>query len=230
MRSLCVAAVAACLALAGCSNEPLDVAPQVDLARFQGQWFEIAKLPRITQATCAGTTAFYALREGGLDVTNQCRIGKLDGPLKSSIARVNPTGEGVASKLSIEVGGFSGDYWILEVGDQYEYAVIGVPSRDYLWILSRTPKLDQTKVDAIVQRMRLQKFDTAKLEYTPQPSSAATDGPVGGALTPVTYGCTWSNGRGDGVPSGAALAALVGLAVGLRYRRRVPLDPRRKSR
>jgi apolipoprotein D and lipocalin family protein len=160
-----------CLALSAlpaCSNEPLDVAPSVDLARFQGQWFEIAKLPRITQANCTGTTAFYKVREGGMDVVNECHLDKLDGTLKSSSARVNTTTEGQSAKLSIDVGGFFGDYWILEVGENYEYAVVGVPSRDYLWILSRTAKLDQPKLDAIVARTKAAKFDTSRLEFTVQ--------------------------------------------------------------
>jgi len=168
MRPLWIAAVIACLATAGCSNEPLDVAPQVDLARFQGQWYEIAKLPRHTQANCTGTTAFYVTRDNGLDVTHQCHLDTLDGPIKSSLARVNGTGESVAAKLSLDVGGLAYDYWILEVGDHYEYAVVGVPSREYLWILSRTPQLDKAKLDGVVQRMRAAKFDTTRLEYTPQ--------------------------------------------------------------
>ena len=159
-----------CLALSGsaCANEPLDVAPNVDLARFQGQWFEIAKLPRLTQANCTATTAFYKLRDGGMDVVNECHLDKVDGKLKSSAARVSTTAEGTAAKLSIDVGGFFGDYWILEVGESYEYAVVGVPSRDYLWILSRTPKLDQTKLDGILARTRAAKFDTSRLEFTVQ--------------------------------------------------------------
>ncbi len=161
-----------CLALSAsvsaCSNEPLDVAPNVDLTRFQGQWFEIAKLPRLTQASCTGTTAFYKLREGGMDVVNECHLDKLDGKLKSSAARVNTTTEGQAAKLSIDVGGFFGDYWILEVGENYEYAVVGVPSRDYLWILSRTTRLDQAKLDGILARTKAAKFDTTRLEFTVQ--------------------------------------------------------------
>ena len=86
----------------------------------------------------------------------------------SGAARVNSAGEDTAAKLRIDVGGFFGDYWILEVGESYEYAVIGVPSRDYLWILSRTAKLDQTKLDGILARTRAAKFDTARLEYTLQ--------------------------------------------------------------
>ncbi len=156
------------LALSACSNEPLDVAPNVDLTRFQGQWFEIAKLPRFTQANCTGTTAFYTLREGGMDVVNECHLDRLDGTLKTSAARVSTTDEGAAAKLRIDVGAFYGDYWILEVGETYEYAVVGVPSRDYLWILSRTPKLEQAKLDGILARTKAAKFDTSRLELTQQ--------------------------------------------------------------
>lgn len=165
MRSRWIVGLALAV-LSGCSEEPLDVAEDVDLARFQGKWYEIAKLPRPTQADCTGTTAFYTLREGGLDVENQCHLAKLDGELRSRSARAT-VADGSA-KLAIDIGGFSGDYWILEVGPSYEYAVIGVPSRDYLWILSRTPKLDQGTLDGVVERMRAAKFDTGKLEYTLQ--------------------------------------------------------------
>ena len=165
MRSRWIVGLALAV-LSGCSEEPLDVAEDVDLARFQGKWYEIAKLPRPTQADCTGTTAFYSFREGGLDGENQCHLAKLDGELRTRSARAT-VADGSA-KLAIDVGGFSGDYWILEVGPSYEYAVIGVPSRDYLWILSRTPKLDQGTLDGVVERMRAAKFDTGKLEYTIQ--------------------------------------------------------------
>ncbi|MFO0762501.1 MAG: lipocalin family protein, partial [Byssovorax sp.] len=90
----------------------------------------------------------------------------LGGALKQRSARAEITD--VSAKLSIDVGGFTGDYWILEVGEHYEYAVIGVPSRDYLWILSRTPKLDEALLQGIEARAHAAKFDTARLERTPQ--------------------------------------------------------------
>lgn len=167
VRSLFALALASSLALPACSQQPpLDVAPNVDLARFQGQWFEIAKLPRGTQTSCTGTTAFYTLRDNGLDLANQCHLGSLTGELKASTMRATVTDS--TSKLALDVGGFTGDYWILEVGEHYEYAVVGVPSRDYLWILSRTAKLEQTKLDGILQRASAAKFDTSRLEYTVQ--------------------------------------------------------------
>jgi apolipoprotein D and lipocalin family protein len=159
-------AVVAFLGLSACSNEPLDVAPNVDLARFQGKWFEIAKLPRTTQAKCTATTAFYTLRDNGLDVQNECHLDTLSGETRTKAARATVTDS--TSKLSLDIGGFTGDYWILEVGDHYEYSVIGVPSRDYLWILSRTPTMDATVRDGIVKRMNAAKFDTSRLEYTVQ--------------------------------------------------------------
>jgi apolipoprotein D and lipocalin family protein len=227
MRSLSLAAALICLAPVGCSNAPLDVAPNVDLARFQGQWFEIAKLPRATQVSCTGTTAFYVLRDNGLDVTNQCHVGTLDGSLRTSLQRVEAPGDGTFSKLSLEVGGFSGDYWILEVGAQYEYATIGVPSREYLWILSRTPSLDAATLGGIVERLHASGFDTSRLEYTPQWASAsqAPSSPVGGALTPSQYGCAFS-GAPAASPLGAALVAALAL---LAARRRTSSDRRRQG-
>ena len=90
------------------------------------------------------------------------------GEQHGSLANVDASGEGTAAKLRIDVGGFYGDYWILEVGEHYEYAVVGVPSRDYLWILSRTPTMDKPALDGILTRTREKKFDTARLEFTVQ--------------------------------------------------------------
>ena len=153
-----------------CSQDPpLAVAPNVDLSRFQGQWFEIAKLPRTTQTDCYGTLAFYTLSsDGTLVLVNQCHVGSISGPLKSVTMTAKATDPATPAKLSLDVGGFYGDYWILEVGTDYEYAVVGHPSRSYLWILSRTPSIDQTKLQSILSNVRAAQFDTSRLEYTPQ--------------------------------------------------------------
>jgi apolipoprotein D and lipocalin family protein len=163
--------LALCAALtvsqAGCSsNPPLDTA-NVDLARFQGKWYEIAKLPRVTQARCVGTTAFYRMTSPTeIDIVNECAK---DGVRTSVPAKAIVSDPSSPGKLSLDVGGFLGDYWITEVGDSYEFAVIGHPTRDYLWILSRTPKLDPAKLDGILDRAKKRQFDVSRLEYTPQP-------------------------------------------------------------
>ena len=172
LRSLALALASsiAFASLAGCSNAPLDVAPNVDLQRFQGKWYEVAKLPRATQADCQATTSFFRLNAGGdVDVQSECHLGSATGALKSVAMKAAVTDPSVPAKLSLEIGAFSGDYWILEVGDHYEYAVIGTPSRAYLWILSRTPTLDSTTTNAILARASSKQFDTSRIEYTPQP-------------------------------------------------------------
>ncbi|HVU03703.1 MAG TPA: lipocalin family protein [Polyangiaceae bacterium] len=163
-----VLALAAFVLLPGCRSEPpLDVAP-VDLGRFQGKWYEIAKLPRTTESGCSGTTAFYRLRSSTeLDVTNECRLET--GGTKSVTARAVATDPSSPGKLSLDVGGFYGDYWVLGVGEHYEWAVIGHPSRDYLWILSRTPTLSDETLRATRSLAQDRSFDTSRLEYTAQP-------------------------------------------------------------
>jgi apolipoprotein D and lipocalin family protein len=157
------------LLLVGCQNQPLDVA-RVDLSRMQGKWFEIAKLPRPSQAGCKGTTAEYRLASATeLLVVNECHEGSLTGPLKRVAARAVATDAAEPAKLSLDFGFAYGDYWIIDVGDDYEYAVVGHPSRDYLWILSREPKLEKSKLDAALSHARGSGFPTALLDYTEQP-------------------------------------------------------------
>jgi apolipoprotein D and lipocalin family protein len=151
-----------------CEHEPLDVA-QVDLSRLEGKWFEIAKLPRPSQAGCVGTTAEYRrVSAQELLVVNECHEGALGGPLKRVAARAIASDAAEPAKLSLDFGFAYGDYWILEVGDSYDYAVIGHPSRDYLWILSRAPTLSPAKLDAALSHARARGFPTGALSYTPQ--------------------------------------------------------------
>jgi len=125
------------------------------------------------------------------------------------------------AKLALTVGGFSGDYWILEVGPTYDYAVVGHPSREYLWILSRTPTLGSATMQGIVDRAQGQLFDTARLEYTPQPPAGERDslsGPEGPVPPAVTTGCSASRGP---TPHGVLWALGVGLGLlAVRARRR----------
>ena len=155
---------------AGCSTDPpLDVAPNVDLSRFQGKWFEIAKLPRPTQTDCYGTAGYYSLASSdSLVLVNQCNVGSMAGPLRTVTMNATVTSPSVPAKLAIDVGGCYGDYWILELGARYEYAVIGHPSRSYLWILSRTQTLDDPTLQGILSRARAKRFDTSRIEMTPQ--------------------------------------------------------------
>jgi apolipoprotein D and lipocalin family protein len=155
------------LALA-CQNEPLEVA-QVNLSRMQGKWFEIAKLPRPSQAGCTGTTAEYQLKSATeLLVVNECHDGNLAGPLKRVAARAVANDASVPAKLSLDFGFAYGDYWIVEVGEDYQYAVVGHPTRDYLWILSRERTLPQATLDGVLARAKAKGFPVGILSYTEQ--------------------------------------------------------------
>jgi apolipoprotein D and lipocalin family protein len=156
------------LLLLSCHEEPLDVA-QVELTRMQGKWYEIASLPRPSQAGCTGTTAEYRLESASeLLIVNECHEGKLDGPLKRVAARAVATDSAVPAKLSLDFGFAYGDYWILEVGSNYDYAVVGHPTRDYLWILSRERELAKPTLHSVLERARAQGFPVGILSYTRQ--------------------------------------------------------------
>jgi apolipoprotein D and lipocalin family protein len=109
--SLRITSAAAAMAFlaSSCSQPPLDVAPDVDLARFQGRWYEIAKLPRPWQEGCTQTTATYQLRsDREMYMQNQCLLS--NGTTRNVVARGAVTNAAVPAKLSVDFGGFYGDY------------------------------------------------------------------------------------------------------------------------
>ena len=166
--------------LLGCSKTtterlqlpPLDAVPQVELERYLGTWYEIASYPQRFQEGCAGTTATYTLRsDGEIDVLNKCRKGDLDGPEDVAEGRARVVDRDTNAKLEVSFfGPFWGDYWIIDLGPNYEYAVVGHPSRDYLWILSRTPTLEQNTYDNILNRLEDKGYPLEPLQKTQQPT------------------------------------------------------------
>jgi apolipoprotein D and lipocalin family protein len=166
-------------ALAGCATTtterlrlpPLETVERVELGRYLGTWYEIASFPQRFQRGCTATTATYALRDDGrIDVLNSCRKGSLDGELATAkgLARVVDRVTGARLEVSF-FRPFWGDYWIIDLGRDYEYAVVGHPSRDYLWILSRTPSLPEATSRAILARLQAQGYETSRLVRTLQP-------------------------------------------------------------
>jgi apolipoprotein D and lipocalin family protein len=216
--------IASASATLGCGGGPaLDVAANVDLSRFQGKWYEIARLPRSTQTDCHGTTAFYTQgSDGSLSFVNQCNVGSATGPLKTVSMIATVPNAAVNAKLALNVGGYVGDYWILEVGPNYEYAVVGHPSRLYLWILSRTPLLDPPTLQGIEARAKANLFDTSQLEYTPQPPAGERNDlttPQGPVPPAMTTGCSFLTGGASATDEAIGAAGLL-LALGLARVRR----------
>jgi apolipoprotein D and lipocalin family protein len=177
VRLSVVSSLLAVLAVAsGCSTaNPPAVAENVDLTRYAGKWYEIAKYPVIFQRGLVAVTADYTLRDDGkVTVFNRGLKNSFDGKESTISGVAAPADITSNAKLKLRfdpfpVSLFKADYWIIELGADYEYAVVSNPSKKYLWILSRTPHMDQPVYDGIVARLNAQGFETDKLELTPQP-------------------------------------------------------------
>lgn len=147
----------------------------VDLQHYLGTWYEIAAFPQRFQKGCTGSMASYTLRDGGeIEVLNRCRKGSLDGEEKVAKGRARVVDRATNAKLKVSFfRPFWGDYWIIDLGADYEYAVVGHPSRDYLWILSRTATMDSAVYDGIIMRLRAQGYEVERLNRTLQPSGSS---------------------------------------------------------
>jgi apolipoprotein D and lipocalin family protein len=165
--------------LAGCATSTterlhlpaLQAVERVELGRYLGTWHEIASFPQRFQRGCTATTATYTLRDDGqIDVLNRCRLGGLGGEAKSArgVARVVDAGRNARLEVSF-FRPFWGDYWVIDLGRDYEYAVVGHPSRDYLWVLSRTPAMAEATYAGILARLQAQGYETSRLVRTLQP-------------------------------------------------------------
>jgi apolipoprotein D and lipocalin family protein len=146
----------------------MRVAPAVDLDRYAGKWYEIARLPNRFQRHCASdTTADYTLRaDGRITVVNACRTA--EGRIKSATgtARVVSAGQ-PNTKLKVTFfWPFSGNYWIIDLDPDYRWAVVGEPGRKYLWVLSREPRLEETLYQQVLERAKQQGYDLAPLVKT----------------------------------------------------------------
>ena len=141
--------------------------PFVDLKQYAGTWYEIASFPNRFQKGCACTTATYTVvNDNKVIVENRCQRGSKRTYIKGKALVVPNSGN---AKLRVQFfWPFRGDYWIIDLADDYSYAVVSNPSRKYLWILARQQSMEQTTMTAIKERLRKQGFDLAKLKETKQ--------------------------------------------------------------
>ena len=152
----------------------VEAVDRVDLDRYLGLWYEIASFPAWFQRGCTGVTAEYSIRDDSLiDVVNSCRKGSLDGKLKQSKGRAKVVDTETNARLKVSFfGPFWGDYWIIGLDPDYQWAVVGVPSRRYLWILSRTPTIDEDLYKRILEPLPGMGYDLSKLDKTEQPTTS----------------------------------------------------------
>lgn len=141
------------------ADDALPTVASVDLHRYAGQWFEIARLPMWFERNCVSDiSATYSVRDDQrVNVLNQCRTK--DGVISANgVAEMpDPTRPGQL-RVRFAPAWLSwlplvwGDYWILALDPQYRWVMVGAPSREYLWILSRTPSLEQAQINALKQQ------------------------------------------------------------------------------
>lgn len=157
-----------------CQQKSLSTIAFVDLKKYTGVWYEIAKIPNSFQSHCVkGTTAKYYLQENGeIKVINSCYEDDGELNIANGVARV--VDSKTNSKLEVSFVSlfgwnlFWGDYWIIGLDENYSWAIVGHPKRKYGWILSRTPTLSENTMNLINGLLRNQGYDPSKFEKTDQ--------------------------------------------------------------
>ena len=175
-------ALIAAFGLSACTSQPdyraaetaPPTVPQVDLTRYAGLWYEIARYPNSFEKNCAGVTAEYVQRaDGRIDVINTCHKGSVEGPVEVArgVARVMDQSGNARLKVKFAPSWVPfawGDYWILHLEPDYSAVLVGDPSGKYLWILARERSLDAATLARIKSRAEELGFETGPLEMTDQ--------------------------------------------------------------
>ncbi|WP_409522081.1 MULTISPECIES: lipocalin family protein [unclassified Pseudomonas] len=153
----------------------------VDLKRYQGTWYELARMPMFFQRNCAQSEAHYKLNdEGNIAVTNRCRT--LQGKWEEATGTASPQVEGKTDKLWVVFdnwfsrllpGVAKGNYWVLDVSDDYKVALVGNPNRKYLWLLSRTAHVSDSVRNELLMKAQQQGYDTTRLIWRIEDSRIA---------------------------------------------------------
>lgn len=155
---------------------PVKTIASLDVPRYLGTWYEIAKFPNWFQKKCVGNTkAEYSLRpDGNLKVLNSCKTA--NGEVSDAEGTARQIGAKDSPRLEVRFAPewlsflpmVWGDYWVIDLDPQYQVAAVSDPKREYLWVLSRTPQLDSRIYDDLLLRLKQQQFDVRKLELTIQ--------------------------------------------------------------
>ena len=158
------------------ADTPVKTIASLDVPRYMGTWYEIAKFPNWFQKKCVSNTqAVYSIRpDGNLKVLNSCKTA--DGEISQAEGTARQEGSKDSPKLEVRFAPewlsflpmVWGEYWVIDLDAQYQVAAVSDSKREYLWVLSRTPQLDKKTYDELLLRLRGQQFDTRKLETTQQ--------------------------------------------------------------
>jgi apolipoprotein D and lipocalin family protein len=153
-----------------------DTVDRVEVGQYLGKWYEVASIPQGFQARCAATTATYgAIDATTVSVLNECRLDTLDGDpvrIEGTATVVEPASN---ARLEVEFGFGRAPYWIVDLasvpaGEPYPWAIVSVPGRSSVWILSRTMRMADDRYGALLERLRARGYSTDKLALTLQPA------------------------------------------------------------
>jgi len=157
------------LTLFGCGNEDSDLktVENVEVERYMGKWYDVASFPQRFQKNCKCTTAEYELIDDEtVKVFNRC-IDTKTGKVKDITGKAFIADKSTNAKLKVQFfWPFKGNYWIIELAEDYSYAVVSEPGKDYLWILSRTPQMPEAQLQGIINRLKEKGFDTDRIVRT----------------------------------------------------------------
>lgn len=158
------------------ADSALSAIPVLDVSRYMGTWFEIAKFPNWFQKKCAGgTRAEYSLKDdGNVQVINRCRLE--NGEMIEAIGAARQIGPATSPKLEVRFAPewlsflpfVWGNYWVIDLDEHYQLVAVSEPKKEYLWILARTPKIDPEDYKKLLARLLQKGFDLRKLEVTRQ--------------------------------------------------------------
>ena len=173
--NLIITTLLAVFSFSSFSSTELQAVPSLELEKYTGKWYEIARYKNRFQRNCAGTTAEYTMKDKYISVKNSCQLKKDPHQLSIANGYATVADEVSNSKLKVSFipyfgrfGWFSGKYWVIELGENYEYAVVGEPKRRFLWILSRSKTLPLSTYTKILNNLeKIHHYDTSKLIKTP---------------------------------------------------------------
>ncbi|KAL2929896.1 Temperature-induced lipocalin-1 [Bienertia sinuspersici] len=178
----------------GKDSKEMEVVKGVDLERYMGRWYEIASFPSLFQPKDGeNTRATYSLNsDGTIHVLNETWSNGKRASIEGTAYKADPKSDEAKLKVKFYVPPFLpiipvvGDYWILYLDDDYQYALIGQPSRRYLWILCRKTQMDEEIYNQLVEKATEEGYDVSKLHKTPQ-----ADPPPEGDEVPKDKGVWW---------------------------------------
>ena len=152
------------------SSNELPVVPLLDLNKFQGTWYEIARTPWIFEDDCYGVIAKYDLKEdGNIGVTTLCQKGSFDGDVAKITGKGWVVDQKTKAKLKVQfIWPFNLNYWVIHTAPDYSHIVVGEPDRENLWILNQNPEMDSNTYQEVLKVIEEKGYDISRVVKTPQ--------------------------------------------------------------